>query len=244
MTQIVLDAEAFKALSSDTRLQILKALDARRLTVSELGRLLDLNKATVFEHLKQLSAAELVKKEDEGRKWVYYKLTWKGRNVLHPENVQFMLLLGTAALSVGGLVALTGSLLSWWGGAGAASELGDHGAEPETKPLAGDSDEAPAAEPENQSGDTAASSAPAQGQEQLRNDDASPPESGAEAAADDSASIWQEPSLWLLLVLGLLLAATALFAFQYLRERRQERAPIMAKIRALPAPEPDYASVA
>src|SRR5581483_11839126 len=104
MAQVVLDAEAFKALSSDTRLQILKALDARPLTVSELGRLLALNKATVFEHLKQLSAAQLVKKgDDEGRKWVYYKLTWKGRNVVHPENVQFMLMLATATLSLGGL---------------------------------------------------------------------------------------------------------------------------------------------
>ena len=40
MSKIVLDSEAFKALASDTRLEILKALDVRRLTVSELGRAL------------------------------------------------------------------------------------------------------------------------------------------------------------------------------------------------------------
>jgi DNA-binding transcriptional ArsR family regulator len=112
MTKIVLDAESFKALASDTRLLILKALDARPLTVSELSRLLDLNKATVFEHLKQLSAAELAKREeDPARKWVYYKLSWKGRNVLHPENAQIFIMLGVAALSFGGAILQTARIL-------------------------------------------------------------------------------------------------------------------------------------
>src|SRR5688572_7218014 len=125
MTKIVLDAEAFKALASDTRLQILKALDARPLTVSELSRLLDLNKATVFEHLKQLMAAELAKREDDpARKWVYYRLTWKGQNVLHPENAQIFLMLGMAALGLGGAVLQTAYLAQNWlsskGGAASA----------------------------------------------------------------------------------------------------------------------------
>jgi DNA-binding transcriptional ArsR family regulator len=114
MAKIVLDSEAFKALASDTRLQILKALDVRRLTVSELGRVLELNKATVFEHLKQLMAAELVKKEDEGRKWIYYRLTWKGKNILHPENAQIFLTLSVAALGMGGSVFALGRALEWW----------------------------------------------------------------------------------------------------------------------------------
>lgn len=112
MTKIVLDAESFKALASDTRLQILKALDARPLTVSELSRLLALNKATVFEHLKQLLAAELAKREeDPARKWVYYKLTWKGKNVLHPENAQIFLMLGLGALGLGAGILQTAFLL-------------------------------------------------------------------------------------------------------------------------------------
>ena len=115
MTKIVLDAEAFKALASDTRLQILKALDARPLTVSELSRLLSLNKATVFEHLKQLMAADLAKREeDPARKWVYYRLTWKGKNVLHPENAQIFLMLGMAALGLGGAVLQTAYLAQLW----------------------------------------------------------------------------------------------------------------------------------
>jgi DNA-binding transcriptional ArsR family regulator len=115
MTKIVLDAEAFKALASDTRLHILKALDARPLTVSELSRLLELNKATVFEHLKQLMAADLAKREDDpARKWVYYRLTWKGKNVLHPENAQIFLMLGLAALGLGGAVLQTAYLAQLW----------------------------------------------------------------------------------------------------------------------------------
>ncbi len=121
MAKVVLDSDAFKALASDTRLDILKALDVRRLTVTELGRVLDLNKATVFEHLKQLTAADLVKKEDEGRKWIYYRLTWKGKNILHPENAQIFLLLSTAALGMGGAVFALGRAFEWWGGLGATT---------------------------------------------------------------------------------------------------------------------------
>lgn len=115
MTKIVLDAESFKALASDTRLQIIKALDARPLTVSELSRLLTLNKATVFEHLKQLMAAELTKRDgDPARKWVYYRLTWKGRNILHPENAQIFLMLSMAAAGFGGAIFQVGRLLNLW----------------------------------------------------------------------------------------------------------------------------------
>lgn len=95
--RITLDREAFKVLASDTRLDILKALDERPMTVSELGRKLELNKATVFEHLEKLVAAGLVKKQDhEDRMWVYYSLSWKARRILHPERVTIALLFSTA----------------------------------------------------------------------------------------------------------------------------------------------------
>lgn len=91
--RVTLDREAFKVLASDTRLDILKALDERPMTVSELGRRLELNKATVFEHLEKLTGAGLVKKhDDEDRKWVYYSLSWKARRILHPERVTIALL--------------------------------------------------------------------------------------------------------------------------------------------------------
>lgn len=106
--RVTLDREAFKVLASDTRLDILKALDERPMTVSELGRKLELNKATVFEHLEKLAAAGLVKKQDdEERKWVYYSLSWKARRILHPERVTIALLFSSslAALLSGITVA-------------------------------------------------------------------------------------------------------------------------------------------
>lgn len=102
--RITLDAETFRALASTTRLAVLRALDERRKTLSELSRDLALNKATVHEHLALLSAAELVKKrDDEGRKWIYYELTWRGQKILHPqETTTFNVLLGLSILAAGG----------------------------------------------------------------------------------------------------------------------------------------------
>lgn len=106
--RITLDAETFKALASTSRLLVLKALDERRKTLSELARDLSLNKATVHEHLQLLSTADLVKKrDDEGRKWIYYELTWRGQKILHPqETTSFNILLGLSILAAGGGSAL------------------------------------------------------------------------------------------------------------------------------------------
>lgn len=127
MAKIVLDSEAFKVLASDTRVQILKSLDQRPKTVSELARELELNKATVFEHLQQLVNGELVKKKDkEGRKWVYYALTYKGTSLLHPETTTFMVLFSMAAFGGLGAIWQLGNWLAWWAfpGAGSGSEEG------------------------------------------------------------------------------------------------------------------------
>lgn len=105
--KITLDRETFKALASDTRLDILKLLDQRQMTVSELGRALGLNKATCFEHLSKLVEAGLVNKIEDERKWVYYQLSWKGRRILNPEKITFALLLSSSfAALVTGIVTL------------------------------------------------------------------------------------------------------------------------------------------
>ena len=62
VVKITLDAETFKALASSTRLTVLRALDERRKTLTELARDLELNKATVHEHLQLLTAADLIRK--------------------------------------------------------------------------------------------------------------------------------------------------------------------------------------
>lgn len=96
MDRITLDREVFKALASDTRLDILKALDERQKTVTELARELELNKATVFEHLEKLATVGLIQKLEDDRKWVYWQLSWTGRRLLHPEKITLAILLSTA----------------------------------------------------------------------------------------------------------------------------------------------------
>ena len=115
---ITLDRRAFKALASETRVEILKRLDGTQKTVSDLARDLDMNKATMFQHLEQLVEVGLVKKDSEEdrattvkegpneapvsgppKKWVYYRLSWKGKNILHPERVRIALALSIAAVS-------------------------------------------------------------------------------------------------------------------------------------------------
>jgi len=96
--KITLDQESFRALASDVRVEVLKRLDARRETVTDLSNLLALSKPTLLEHLEKLQKAGLVKRIDEGRKWIYYELTDKGRKILHPERVAITLALGAAVV--------------------------------------------------------------------------------------------------------------------------------------------------
>ena len=93
MTKLTLDMAAFKALASDTRLDILKVLDGKKMALKDISKATKLNKATLHEHLSKLHEAGLVKKnEREGHKWVYYKLSWKGECLLHPENTRIVVL--------------------------------------------------------------------------------------------------------------------------------------------------------
>lgn len=86
MSKITLDVNTFKLLSSDTRLEILRALDKRKMTLQELTTITDMQKATLHEHLTKLAEAELVKRQERGgHKWVYYDLSWKAKCLLHPE---------------------------------------------------------------------------------------------------------------------------------------------------------------
>ena len=85
MTKVTLDMDTFKALASDTRLDILRTLDGKKMSLKDISFETKLNKATLHEHLAKLNEAGLVKKKErEGHKWVVYKLTWKGESLLHP----------------------------------------------------------------------------------------------------------------------------------------------------------------
>ena len=102
--KVVLDKETFKALSVDSRLTVLKLLKLRRHTLSELAAELKLSQSTVKEHLAKLEEADLIKQMDEGRKWKYYRLTPKGKNVVDPREVKVLFLF--AASIVGAISAV------------------------------------------------------------------------------------------------------------------------------------------
>jgi len=91
--KIVLDKGSFMALASESRVKLLKKLDERRMTVTELSKELEMSKPAVLKHLTKLVEAGLVKKVESERKWVYYALTMRGKNILHPERVKIILLL-------------------------------------------------------------------------------------------------------------------------------------------------------
>ena len=72
-----LDEDLLRVLSSHTRLEILRNLRQRQMTLTDLARLLEFCKSTVHEHLKRLLEAGLVYRIT-GRKWIYYRLSRKG----------------------------------------------------------------------------------------------------------------------------------------------------------------------
>ncbi len=97
--KITLDHDTFKVLASETRIGILKKLDKTRMTVTDLSKALDMSKATLFEHLEKLMKAGLIKKIKDQRKWVYYKLSWKGKKILHPERMKIAIVLSLFIIS-------------------------------------------------------------------------------------------------------------------------------------------------
>ena len=101
MAKVTLDKNMFRALASETRLNILKNLDGKKMNLKDVSDKTKLNKATLHEHLSKLHEAGLIKrKEREGQKLVYYKLTWKGNSLLHPENNRIIVMFSTTFLAL------------------------------------------------------------------------------------------------------------------------------------------------
>lgn len=127
--KLVLDDRSFKALSADSRVNILKKLNERRMTLSELSQKLDLKNSTIKEHCNILLNAELISKIDEGRKWKYYELTGKGKQVVEPnlmQEVQVFVMLSLTAIIFMGLFLfmLQNNIPSSFGVVSDSSEIG------------------------------------------------------------------------------------------------------------------------
>jgi len=107
MEQGLITRETIKALSSDTRIGILKSLRERRKTVTELSQEMGLSKSTVHEHIGMLLEQQLIdKNENYTNKWVYYELTRKGQDLFAQNGKQFVLLLSSVLLGVLGVFSL------------------------------------------------------------------------------------------------------------------------------------------
>ncbi|MEM4756061.1 MAG: winged helix-turn-helix domain-containing protein [Candidatus Woesearchaeota archaeon] len=102
--KVVLDRKTIKALGVSTRLEILKTLHEKEHTLTDLATRLQLAVPTIKDHLAELEAAGLIKKEETERKWKYYKITFKGRRIVSPyeTKVVFSLFasLGLAIVSI------------------------------------------------------------------------------------------------------------------------------------------------
>lgn len=98
--KITLDRETFRALAVDTRIEILKKLDDRQHTLTDLAEALNMSPSTIKEHLDKLLAAGLIKQIDKGTKWKYYRLTFKGSRIVNPHETPVLIILATSAMAL------------------------------------------------------------------------------------------------------------------------------------------------
>lgn len=110
--KIIIDRPTLKAIAVDTRLEVLKSLGKRQKTLTELSKELNLSPATLKEHLDILLNVNLIKK-NESRKWKYYNLTYKGINLINPQETKALLsfVLGLI-LTIGFGLFLLGSFMN------------------------------------------------------------------------------------------------------------------------------------
>ena len=77
------------------------------MTLTELSKRLNLKGSTIKEHCTILLNAELIKKIDEGRKWKYYELTGKGKQIVTPsffEDTKILVTLCFGAIIFAGFI--------------------------------------------------------------------------------------------------------------------------------------------
>jgi DNA-binding transcriptional ArsR family regulator len=111
--EMTVSKNLMKTLTVDTRTNILKALEKRPMTASELSRRLGKHVTTVSEHLDILKNTDLVERvERPGRKWVYYKLTKPAQKILNPTSYRWSFIFIVAFLSfVGGWYFLSANAI-------------------------------------------------------------------------------------------------------------------------------------
>jgi len=106
--EIPISKSLMKAVSEETRTAILRSLERRPMTASEVSRVLGKHVTTIAEHMAILESSELVERNRRpGRKWVYYSLTKRADELLHPKNYYKYVVILTAAI-----VLMSGTLFA------------------------------------------------------------------------------------------------------------------------------------
>jgi DNA-binding transcriptional ArsR family regulator len=99
----IIDRDVLKAISVDTRMDILKMLSEGDRTPSFIGKKLNKTDPTIVEHLDAMQKAGLVKKiETPGKKFVFYTLTERGHGIISSKSRRLIIILGISFLALSG----------------------------------------------------------------------------------------------------------------------------------------------
>lgn len=108
-----LDFKAVKALSSPTRVRILRQVLKKDSTPTQLSNDLDRSKSTISSHLTKLHSAGLIEKDKEdGRKRVVYSPTEKAEAIVSGKERKVKFSIASSALSLFAGVAVVGTGLN------------------------------------------------------------------------------------------------------------------------------------
>ncbi|MFB6174444.1 MAG: ArsR/SmtB family transcription factor [Candidatus Nanohalobium sp.] len=104
-----IDFKSIRALSSPTRLKILRRVLEKESTTTQLSEELDRSKSTISSHLKELTEAGLVEKDQKkGRRRVVYSPTRKADAIVNGKERKVKFSIGSSVLT-----AVAGTFLIW-----------------------------------------------------------------------------------------------------------------------------------
>ena len=97
----IVDRDVLKALSADTRMDILKVLAEGKRMPSWVARKLGKSDATIVEHLKAMERAGLVQRTSApGKKWVFYSLSERGEGIVGGKSRKLVIVIALALFVV------------------------------------------------------------------------------------------------------------------------------------------------
>ncbi len=104
MAEIALGANEFRALSSKTRVEIIKLLGMRKHNLTEMANKLGMRLPTIKQHLEVLERAGLIEQLESARKWKYYSLTAKGNALAGKAEASILIVLALSGIAMVGLL--------------------------------------------------------------------------------------------------------------------------------------------